>query len=125
MIGLDGASREFIEYTPSDKEWDRIYYYTKRVRMLNVELNQRNGCSPQFALSDNFLRQWIRYTRKRGTGLALYPNATDVHWTVEGPQSLQRDQMIWLPFGITCLTLDLKSLNKHCAYLGECVEPPL
>ena len=122
MIGLDGASQEFIDYTPSDKEWDRIYYYTKRVRMLNVELNQRNGCSPQFALSDNF---WTRYTQKRGIGLALYPNATDVHWTVEGPQSFQRDQMIWLPSGITCLTLDLKSLNKHCAYLGECVEPPL
>ncbi|KAL1723430.1 hypothetical protein EV715DRAFT_269504 [Schizophyllum commune] len=77
-------------------EWDRIYYYTKR-------LNQRNGCPPQFALSDNFLR------------LALYPNATD---------SLQRDQMIWLPSGITCLTLNLKSLNKHSALtLANALNP--
>ncbi|KAI4526570.1 hypothetical protein K525DRAFT_287484 [Schizophyllum commune Loenen D] len=111
----DDVTLEFRDYMPSDKEWDRIYYYTKRVRMLNVELNQRKGCPPQFALSDNFLRQWIRYTRKRGIGLALYPKATDVHWTVEGPQSLQRDQMIWLPSGITCLTLDLS------AHLGECL----
>ncbi|KAL1680796.1 hypothetical protein EV122DRAFT_276009 [Schizophyllum commune] len=85
----DDVTLEFIDYTPSDKEWDRIYYDTKRVRMLNVELNQRNGCPPQFALSDNFLR-------------------------IPG-NSLQRDQMIWLPPGITCLTLDLKSLNRHSA----------
>ncbi|KAI5833684.1 hypothetical protein K523DRAFT_398273 [Schizophyllum commune Tattone D] len=70
------------------------------------------------------LRQWIRYTRKRGIGLALYSNATDVHWTVEGPQSLQRDQMIWLPPGITCLTLDLNTLNKHSALtLANALNP--
>ncbi|KAI5893923.1 uncharacterized protein SCHCODRAFT_02501085 [Schizophyllum commune H4-8] len=124
MEDEDDVTLEFMRYTPSDKEWDRIYYYTKRVRVLNVELNQRNGCPPQFALSDNFLRQWMKYTRKRGIGLALYPNATDVYWTVEGPQSLQRDQMIWLPPGITCLTLDLKSLNKHSALtLANALNP--
>ena len=62
--------------------------------------------------------------RKRGIALALYPNATGVHWTVEGPQSLQRDLMIWLPPGITCLTLDLKSLNKHSALtLANALNP--
>ncbi|KAL1740068.1 hypothetical protein HDZ31DRAFT_48225, partial [Schizophyllum fasciatum] len=113
----DGETVEltFNDYTPSDEEWDRIVFYTRRVRTLAVKLNTRGGCPPQFALHDRFIDLWTKYTQRRGIPLAMYPNATTINWLVEGPQSLSRDQHIWIPPCVSELALDLQAFAKHGA----------